>query len=442
MATNPIQNRQGPTARQPDRRWDRSTKTIVALAVLLCLALVLYQFRALLRPLLIAFLLAFILNPVIDFLERRVRISRGLATGLVFFVLCIALLGTLAAPVSAVPSVTRAIQSAQFDLKQLIDDISAFFDRQIEIAGYQFDLSLVAQELSTTLRGVVEGIAQGTLDVVFGIASGAFWVVFVIIVAFYFVRDAYRLAEAIDRMAPPGYRDDVLRLRREISQTWSAFLRGQLLLGSAMALATVVVDTAIGLPYAWALGLFAGVMELVPNIGPYIAAIPAVLVALIQGSGFIPLGNFWFAVLVAGLYFLLQLIENNFFVPRILGRTLKMHPLVVIIGLIAGGRLAGILGVLLAAPILATFRIIGRYLVRRLYDRDPFVEPAEESIEEDDARERRGLKATIEGPRTVVRKVEEATLEHLHKLEHLQQKVREAAKQYTESSDSSSEGDQ
>jgi predicted PurR-regulated permease PerM len=71
MATNPIQNRQGPTARQPDRRWDRSTKTIVALAVLLCLALVLYQFRALLRPLLIAFLLAFILNPVIDFLERR-----------------------------------------------------------------------------------------------------------------------------------------------------------------------------------------------------------------------------------------------------------------------------------------------------------------------------------------------------------------------------------
>jgi hypothetical protein len=209
-----------------------------------------------------------------------------------------------------------------------------------------------------------------------------------------------------------------------------------------MALATVVVDTAIGLPYAWALGLFAGVMELVPNIGPYIAAIPAVLVALIQGSGFIPLGNFWFAVLVAGLYFLLQLIENNFFVPRILGRTLKMHPLVVIIGLIAGGRLAGILGVLLAAPILATFRIIGRYLVRRLYDRDPFVEPAEESIEEDDARERRGLKATIEGPRTVVRKVEEATLEHLHKLEHLQQKVREAAKQYTESSDSSSEGDQ
>jgi predicted PurR-regulated permease PerM len=269
-------------------------------------------------------------------------------------------------------------------------------------------------------------IAQGTLDLVFGIASGAFWVIFVIIVAFYFVRDAYRIAAQIESLAPPGYRDDVIRLRQEIAQMWNAFLRGQLVLGSAMALATAVVDTAIGLPYAWALGLFAGVMELVPNIGPYIAAIPAVLVALIQGSSFIPLGNFWFAVLVAGLYFLLQLIENNLFVPRILGRTLNVHPLVVMIGIIAGGQLAGILGVLLAAPTLATFRVLARYILRRLYDRDPFAEPA--TREEERARPR----PSIGGPHTVLRKVGEAALDHLQK------KVKQATKQYTESSDSTS----
>jgi predicted PurR-regulated permease PerM len=418
MTSDPIQNKHETTPRESNRRWEKSTKRTVALVVLLFLALVVYQFRILLRPLVIAFLLAFILNPVIDFLERRAGIRRGLAAGLVFLVLCIALLGALAAPVTAVPSVTRAILSIQFDLKQIIDDISAFFDRRVEIAGYQFDLSLISQELSTSLRRLVERIAQGTLDVVFGIASGAFWVIFVIVVAFYFVRDAYRIAEQIDYLAPPGYRDDVTRLRQEITQMWNAFLRGQLLLGSAMALATVVVDTAIGLPYAWALGLFAGLMELVPNIGPYIAAIPAVLVALIQGSSFIPLGNFWFAVLVAGLYFLLQLIENNLFVPRILGRTLNVHPLVVMIGIIAGGQLAGILGVLLAAPTLATFRVVGRYVLRRLYDRDPFVEPVEEEQEK---------------PRpkpTMVKKVGEAALDRLQK------KVKQATKQYAESSDS------
>jgi predicted PurR-regulated permease PerM len=430
MATDRIQEENDFTPERQNRRWDTSTKRIVALLVLLFSALVIYQFRILLRPLVIAFLLAFILNPVVDFLANRVGIHRGLAAGLVFLVLCIALLGALAAPVTAVPSVTRAILSVQLDLKQIIDDISAFFDRQVEIAGYQFDLSIISRELSTSLRRLVEMIAQGTLDVVFSIASGAFWVIFVIVVAFYFARDAYRFADYIDRLAPPGYRDDVTRLRGEIAQMWNAFLRGQLLLGSAMALATVVVDTAIGLPYAWALGLFAGVMELVPNIGPYIAAIPAVLVALIQGSSFLPLGNFWFAVLVAGLYFLLQLIENNLFVPRILGRTLNVHPLMVMIGIIAGGQLAGILGVLLAAPTLATFRVLGRYTIRRLYDMDPFPEPLEEAPaeKEEDAESR--LKPTIRRPPTVVKKAGEAALERLQK------KVKQATKQYTERSDS------
>ena len=165
-------------------------------------------------------------------------------------------------------------------------------------------------------------------------------------------------------------------------------------------------------------------MELVPNIGPYIAAIPAVLVALIQGSSFIPLGNFWFAVLVAGVYLLLQLIENNLFVPRILGRTLNVHPLVVMIGIIAGGQLAGILGVLLAAPTLASFRVVGRYVLRRLYDRDPFVDPIEEEEEEEPQSEPTiGGPPAIGGPPTMVRKAGEAALEHLRK------KVRQAAKQ-------------
>lgn len=407
--------------KDPYRRWDTATKRIVAVIALLFLALVVYQFRTLLRPLVIAFLLAFILNPIVDFLERRVGMHRGIATGALFLLLCLALLGALAAPVSAVPSVTRAIFSLQVDLKRIITDIGAFFERPIDIAGYQFDLSDVYRELSASLRRLVEGIAQGALDVVLGIASGAFWVVFVLVVAFYLVRDAHHIAEQVELLAPPGYRQDVTRLRREIAQVWNAFLRGQLVLGTAMAVATAVVDTAIGLPYAWALGLFAGVMELVPNIGPYIAAVPAVLLALIRGSMFIPMGNFWFAVLVAGIYLVLQLIENNFFVPRILGRNLNVHPLAVMVGILAGGQLAGILGILLAAPTLATFKAVGSYILNRLYDRDPFPERGQEPEE------------ISTGPKpTMIKKVGAATLELLH------QRVEQAKKQVIEGSDSTS----
>ena len=407
----------------PYHRWDRPTKRIVSLIVLLFLALVVYQFRSLLRPLVIAFLLAFILNPIVDFLDRRVGMHRGLASGLLFFLLCLALLGALAAPVTAVPSATRAILSLQLDLKQIISDIGAFFERPIEIAGFEFDLSDVYRELSASLRRLVESLAQGALDVVLSIASGAFWVIFVLVVAFYLVRDAHRIAEQVEKLAPPGYRQDVAQLRMEIATVWNAFLRGQLVLGTAMAVATAVVDTAIGLPYAWALGLFAGVMELVPNIGPYVAAVPAVLLALIRGSMFIGLGNFWFAVLVAGLYFLIQLVENNLLVPRILGRTLNVHPLAVMIGILAGGQLAGILGILLAAPTLATFKVLGGYVINRLYDRDPFPAPSEE----------RPAKPTKQEP-SKVQKAGTAALEHLQK------KVKQAKKQYAEGSDSTSAG--
>ena len=406
----------------PYHRWDTATKRIVAVSALIFLSLVVYQFRSLLRPLVIAFLLAFILNPIVDFLNKRVGIHRGLAAGLIFLILALAMLGAVAAPVTAVPSVTRAILSLQLNVKQIITDIGAFFARPIEIVGFEFDLSDVYREFSQSLRRLVETLAQGTLDVVLGIASGAFWVIFVLVVAFYLVRDADHIAQEVDNLAPPGYREDVVRLRSEIAGVWNAFLRGQLVLGTAMAVVTAIVDTAIGLPYAWALGLFAGLFEMVPNIGPYIAAIPAVLLALIRGSAYIPLRNFWFAVLVAGVYFLLQLIENNFFVPRILGRSLKVHPLAVMIGILAGGQLAGILGILLAAPMLATFKVLGTYIVNRLYDRDPFA--TTEEPEE--------LQVQVPTP-TIVREVGTAALERLQK------KVEQAKEHYLEQpSDSTS----
>jgi predicted PurR-regulated permease PerM len=418
MTSDPTERETKVYPEGPYHRWDTATKRIVAVSFLLFLTLVVYQFRSLLRPLVVAFLLAFILNPIVDFLENRVGMHRSVAAGLLFLILCLALLGALAAPVTAVPSITRAILSLQLDLKQIITDIGAFFDRPIEIGGFEFDLSDIYRELSASLRRLVETIAQGTLDLVLGIASGAFWVIFVLVVAFYLVRDAHRIAQEIEKLAPPGYRQDVARLRREIAQVWNAFLRGQLVLGTAMAVATAVVDTAIGLPYAWALGLFAGVMELVPNIGPYIAAVPAVLLALIRGSMFLPLGNFWFAVLVAGLYLMLQLIENNLFVPRILGRTLNVHPLAVMIGILAGGQLAGILGILLAAPTLATLKVVSAYILNRLYDRDPFPLLKEKEKEQ----------PTPTTP-TVVKKAGTAALEHLQK------KVEQARQQYTEGSD-------
>jgi predicted PurR-regulated permease PerM len=360
------------------RRWSTSTKRTVTLVILVLLVLVVYRFRDVIPPLVIAFLLAFILDPIVDFLTARLRISRGLATALVFLVLIVGMLGVVAAPVTAVPSVTRAVLSLQGDVIRVISDIGDFFEQPLEIGGYLLDLSEVYQELSAMLRSFVASVAQGTIDVVLDIASGAFWLIVILVIAFYLIKDADRLIEQLDDLAPPAYRDDFVRLRQRITDVWNAFLRGQLVMGLSMVIITTVVCMAVGLPYAVVLGLIAGVTEFVPNIGPIIALIPAVLLALFQGSAFLPLSNFWFAVLVTGLYIVIQQIEGNLLLPRVMGSSLNLHPLVVLIGIIVGGSLAGILGMVLAAPVLATLRVLGRYVFYRLYDRDPFAEPGEE----------------------------------------------------------------
>jgi predicted PurR-regulated permease PerM len=361
-----------------DPRWSDFTKRTVALILFLLLALVVYRFRDLLAPMMIAFLTAFILHPIVGFLKDHLPISRGAATAIVFLVLILAMVATLAAPVAVVPSIQRAVRNFQFDFNRVITDIGDFLDRPLEFAGYTLDLSRVYEEISSMLRSFVTQVAQGTVDVAFSLASGALWVLFILMTAFYLVKDADRIIRQLDSLAPPGYQADMARLRQRIARVWNAFLRGQLILGLAMFVITTVIGTAIGLPYAVVMGVIAGLMEFVPNVGPIIALIPAVLVALFQGSAFLPMSNFWFAVLVLGIYIVIQQVEGNLLVPRILGGSLNLHPLVVLIGIIIGGNLGGILGMLLAAPVLATLRVIGYYVFCRLYDQDPFAPPPEE----------------------------------------------------------------
>ena len=359
---------------EPVRRWSTFTKRSVTLTILLLLALALYRFRGVLPPLLIAIVLAFILNPIADFLTRRLRISRGATVALIFLVLIGGMLGIVAGPVTAVPNVVRAVRAAQFDVIRIIADIGIFFDQPVVIGDYSLDLSDVYTELSAMLTSFVGSVAEGTLDVALNVASGAFWLIIIVITTFYLVKDADQFREQLNSLAPPGYYEDVVRLRQRITDVWNAFLRGQLVMGLVMFVITTVVCTAVGLPYAVIMGLIAGVMEFIPNLGPILALVPAVLVALIQGSSLLPLSNLWFAVLVLGLYLVIQQVEGNLILPRVMGSSLNLHPLVVLIGVIVGGNMAGILGMLLAAPVLATLRVLGNYVFCRLYDHDPFVE--------------------------------------------------------------------
>ncbi len=349
--------------------WSHTTKRLVVVGLILLFLLALYLFRILLPPLAIAMVLAYVLKPLADFIERRARLPRLLAVFLVFLILLVIL---SIIPATVVPYLVDQVTRLNLDLQQLANDLVAFLSRPIQVLGFTFNLQDVVGDVQGLSQGMLRPFATGTVTLIFNVASSLLWVLSILVISFYLVKDADRLRACLDNLAPPGYAQELRRLRQEIGLVWKSFFRGQVVLGMIIGLAVWIAMTAVGLPNAGLMGFLAGVLEVVPTFGPVFATIPALFIALFRGSSYLPLSNFWFAVLVVGLYALIQQVENAYLVPRIMGRRLQLHPLVVFIGVLAGGVLAGALGVLLAAPVIATGRVLLGYVYARLLDRDPF----------------------------------------------------------------------
>ena len=187
------------------------------------------------------------------------------------------------------------------------------------------------------------------------------------------VKDMPGLGTAIDRYATdPGYQHDVAQLTREFKQIWNAFLRGQAILGLTIGAIVWIGLTILGVRFAFGLALLSGIVEFLPIIGPIIAGAVAVGVALFQDTNWFNLSPLAYALLVTAFFLVIQQLENNFFAPRIMGEHLNLHPIVIMVGAIMGASVGGILGLLLAAPVLATLKLVGRYAWRKMLDLPPF----------------------------------------------------------------------
>jgi HAD superfamily hydrolase (TIGR01549 family) len=357
--------------------WSRTTKRMVVVGLVIVLLLVLYQFRSLLPLIAIAAMLAYLLKPVADSLERGAKLPRLLAVILVFLALLM-IISTI--PATAVPYLVDRITRLNLDLQQLADDLLQFLSQPVTVFGFAFDPKDLVGDVRTTLQNLLQPFATQTVGFLFNVASSLLWILSVLIISFYLVKDAEQLRAFLDSIAPPGHIEELRCLREEISHVWSAFFRGQVVLSVAIGVVVWLSMSIVGLPNAGLMGLIAGLLEVIPTFGPVLSVIPALLLAIFRGSTYLPLSNFWFAVLVLGIYTLIQQTENAYFVPRIMGRRLRLHPVVVFVGVLAGGTIAGAMGVLLAAPVIATLRVLLRYVYAKLLDQVPF--PPEEDLAE------------------------------------------------------------
>jgi predicted PurR-regulated permease PerM len=180
------------------------------------------------------------------------------------------------------------------------------------------------------------------------------------------------LRDWLIHLAPPPYRPEIEELYSRIRRVWMAYLRGQIVLMFIVGVAFTIAWLIIGIPGALVLGAIAGLFTLVPDVGPFLAMVIAAGVALLEGSTWIPLSNFWVAGIVIIVYLFLINLKNFFLRPYIMGRSVHMNEALVFIAIMIATILKGILGALLVVPVLATVVLIGGYIQRRVLGLPPF----------------------------------------------------------------------
>lgn len=382
--------------------WSEWTKRTVVLVCLIVGGILFWQIADVLPVLVISSVLAFLLNPLATFLERRVlrflpgsRIWAILLTFVIVIVLLILVVLVIFPVLFAqfadfARNLPEVLNNLQATLTETFSQPLSFRGEPIIIDGQplvpmqQLDQMLGGDNLSGTLQsfdllGATRTFFSSLTGPAFSVVGGAFRtlinLLFLATLMFYLLKDGRKFADVVVRVTPESYQNDVRRLMYELSEVWNAYLRGQILLGLFIGGLTLVVALVLGVPNAPVLALLAGLLEFVPNLGPLLALIPAALLALFSDSATLPfLSGPTFAIVVIIAWIAIQQLESILIVPRVMGDSLDLHPVVIIIGVIAGASLAGTLGVILAAPVIASLRVIGQYIYGKLLDKPMFLE--------------------------------------------------------------------
>lgn len=354
---------------QTRRPWLPRTKLTVSLLVLAFFVYLLAEFSVVIPPLILAVIIAFILTPLVNKLEKRLPLPRWLIALFVYLIM-IAILALI--PIVFLPPLAEQVADINVDFQLILAQLEDFFSYQNEIAGQVIDGAEIFNQVVTVIQESLQPLFGHTVDFAFGVVESLVWVVFILVISFYLVKDNAAVVEWIDQLPPKDMRADIRRLREEINKIWGAFFRGQLILALVVAIIIAVMGFTIGLPFALAMGVFAGLLEFIPSIGHWIWVISASILALFAGSTWMDIPNWTFTLLLIGLTIIFQQFDLNYLIPRIIGRQVHLPPLVVILGIVAGAALAGVLGVVLAAPTVASARVLARYVFANLNDTDPF----------------------------------------------------------------------
>ena len=362
-------------------KWGVTTKALVALAVMMIVAGMLVRFQHVIPMLVLAPILTIVLVPVVQFLCVRLKIPWGMAATIVMLLFILLLTGASTIMGFAI---VQQLQALFLIVQQFLLDLPA----QLELLSQQtyhlgpwvmefsqFDLAAVGEQVIAAIQPLLREASSLITFLATGVIESLTRIILVLAIAAFLIFDYRRIRGILKNISIPGYKQDIQRLQRELLRIWQAFLRGQILIVTITGFLTYLLMQILGVRFPIGLGVLGGIAKFIPIVGPISAGFIAALVGLFQPSNWFDLLPLAYAALIVICVVILDQSIDVFLVPRIMGTTLNLHPAMILVGLVIGASLAGVIGLLLSAPTIASFFLLGRYVYRKMSDLSPWDPP-------------------------------------------------------------------
>jgi len=327
--------------------FDVSIFALFKLSVLFLIVFFLFFVRDVLLIVFVALILASALDPWVDFMQKN-KIPRGLGILIIYLIAVLIFAGTI---YLIIPPIAVEVKNLSKDFplywEKIVGNIENFRTYS-DSHGWTENIQGSLNELQSNV-GALAGAAGGIFNTAFAFLGGIISILIVAVLTFYLTVEEHAMKRVLRSLVPVKHQPYVTHLVNRIQEKIGMWLRGQLILSLIIFLLSWLGLSLLGIKYALVLALFAGVTELIPYLGPFIGAIPAVFIALTQSPAL--------AVGVVVVYVIIQQLENHIIVPKVMQKAVGLNPIITIISMMIGFKLAGVLGIIIAIPVATAISI-------------------------------------------------------------------------------------
>lgn len=314
------------------------------------------DFIIVISPIFIGFVIAWLFDPLVDWLQKK-KVPRILGCIIVYLLI---LGGLFLLLYLLIPTFVDQIKDFVGTIPDLLKQLKGFIDKlfqtfgnttNINVGGIKKEIYEVIEKFGLTLT---TSIPSALLNVSKSIVSGALSFVLGLMVGFYMLFDFDKLNKKITNLIPKKWRKNYKELGTRLNDSLRGYVQGLLSIMALVFITQSIGLTLVGLKAPLIFALFCAITDIIPYFGPYIGAIPAVLVAFTMS----PITGICCIIAIV----IVQLLENNFYQPLIMGHTMKLHPVTIMVGLLLFQHFFGIIGMIVATPVIAAFKVIFKFI--------------------------------------------------------------------------------